>query len=216
MSVLSEVNQRQLERDLVLGGAITDPELERAKKEAKQAKQSILTFLVSSKRVTQEQLTKSTAKVLAIPYVNLLEAEISPDILKLLPKDVAQRFMAVPLGELDNDTLAVAMLDAGNIQAVDYLSQKIEHQLKVYMASEAGIRNVIGQYDDDVDGGMSSVLEDDELDSLRRHGQEGNGDAGEGKDGKDGDGAPSEAEKIKTIVQDSPISRALTASRGRG
>ena len=58
MSVLSELNQKQLERDLVLSGAISDPELERAKKEAKQAKQSILMFLVSSKRITHEQLTK--------------------------------------------------------------------------------------------------------------------------------------------------------------
>jgi type IV pilus assembly protein PilB len=65
----------------------------------------------------------------------------------LLPQDVAEHYMAVPLGEMSNK-LVIAMLDADNVQAVDFLSNKIGRPLKVYAASEEGIRNVFKQYEE--------------------------------------------------------------------
>ena len=80
-----------------------------------------------------------------MPYVNLTNIGIDPKILQLLPREVAENYMAVPLGEMQN-RLVVAMLDADNVQAVDFLSNKIGRPLKVYAASESGIRHVLGQY----------------------------------------------------------------------
>ena len=47
--------------------------------------------------------------------------------------------MVVTLGEIDNKVI-VAMLDADNIQAVDFLQNKIGRPIKVYAASEKGLR----------------------------------------------------------------------------
>src|SRR5690606_28979113 len=92
-------------------------------------------------------------------------------------------FMAVPLAEVQN-RLAVAMIDANNVQAVDYLANRIQRPLKVFMASEVGIRHVLDQYKTD----LSSV------DVAAKASQE----ETQSSDNKD----------IKTIVQGSPISRA--------
>src|SRR5205814_1275212 len=92
-----------------------------------------------------EALTKVIAKVAKIPYVNLSNSHIDAKILELLPQDIAERYMAVPLGEMQN-RLVVAMLDADNVQAVDFLSNKIGRPLKVYAASESGIRQILHQY----------------------------------------------------------------------
>jgi type IV pilus assembly protein PilB len=89
--------------------------------------------------ITDEQLTKANATITKVPYVNLQTAKVDPAILALLPQDIAERYMAVPLGEMQH-RLVVAMLDADNVQAVDFLSNKIGRSLKVYVASEAGIR----------------------------------------------------------------------------
>src|SRR3546814_14666473 len=85
------------------------------------------------------------AHVNKVPYVNLIDAQIDPKILDLLPQETAERYMAVPLGEMQH-RLVVAMLDADNVQAVDFLSNKIGRPLKVYSASETGIREVLQQY----------------------------------------------------------------------
>ena len=56
-----------------------------------------------------------------MPYVDLKNVEMDQAVFTLLPLEVAERSMVVPLRE-SNGQLVVAMLDVGNIQTVDYLS----------------------------------------------------------------------------------------------
>lgn len=202
MKVLSATAQQQVEDELVADKVIARADLELLNQQSEKEGTPIFSLLVSSGKVSDEQLTKAMAQVSKVPYVNLTTASIEPDVLKLLPADVAERYMAVPLGEMQH-RLVVAMLDAGNVQAVDFLSNRIGRPLKVYAASEEGIRQVLHQYQIDI---SDKVV--DEISTL-------NGEAAEpphknmitGKESqpKEGDG------NIKTIVQDSPISKALSA-----
>lgn len=201
MSVLSEENQRRLEQSLVDSKLIESNQLEQLKKDASSAKVPLLSYLVQQGHITSEQLTKVTAEVMGLPYVNLVASKVNPSILGLLQQDVAERFMAVPLGEMEN-RLAVAMLDPNNVQAVDFLSNKIGRPLKVYMASEEGIRHVLDQYNADLQKATNEAMDtvDSELaaaDSVQEMVNAGSK-------------PKSEKDEIKTIVQDSPISRALS------
>jgi type IV pilus assembly protein PilB len=146
---------------------------------------------------TQQQLTKTIAHVSKIPYVNLLEARIDPKVLEMLPQDIAERYMAVPLGEMQH-RLVVAMLDADNVQAVDFLSNRISRPLKVYAASEEGIRQVLHQY--------SAQLSDNLVNEIGNMGNDLKVDTAVQDEQK----AQKAAENITTIVQDSPISKALS------
>lgn len=197
MSVLSVAAQTEVENQLVDDQIITRADLATLKSQAKDSGTPILSLLVSSGKITNEQLTKTIAHVSKVPYVNLLEARIDSKILELLPQDIAERYMAVPLGEMQR-RLVVAMLDADNVQAVDYLSNRIGRPLKVYAASEEGIRQVIHQYDtkisDNLVEAIGQIGEDVRLDTTM---------ADERK-------AQKAAESISTIVQDSPISKALS------
>ena len=197
MSVLSTDNQKDVEAVLVKDKVITQAELNSHRDEALKAKEPLLSIMVQNNYLDTEQLTKAISEVTNLPYVNLSESKSDPNVLKLLPKDIAKRFMAVPLGQMQN-RLVVAMLDANNVQAVDFLSNKIGKPLKVYMASEAGIRKILEQYTADLDEvieatGGSKTLSPQENEQAT----------------KDESDAP-ETGDIKTIVQDSPISRALS------
>ena len=120
MSVLSAAVQTQVEDMLVEDKILSRPDLALLKAEAKGKGAPLFGLLVSSGKVTNEQLTKTIAHVTKIPYVNLIDSKIDPKVLELLPEDIAERYMAVPLGEMQH-RLVVAMLDADNVQAVDYL-----------------------------------------------------------------------------------------------
>src|SRR5579883_820774 len=160
MSVLSAATQTQVENDLVSSGILSAAQLADAQGLAKAKGNSLFTTLVSSKLVTDEQLTKAIAKATGVPYVNLVNVTIDTKVLDLLPQDIAERYMAVPLGEMQN-RLVVAMLDGNNVQAVDFLSNKIGRPLKVYAASESGIRQVLHQYQANISqqvvGEMSTI-----------------------------------------------------------
>lgn len=196
MKLLSADAQTQVEDALVADNTITRADLEEIKKKAEAEGKPILSSLVESGKINDEQLTKASAKVSKIPYVNLMTARIDPKVLALLPADIAERYMAVPLGEMQH-RLVVAMLDAGNVQAVDFLSNRIGRPLKVYAASEEGIRQVLHQYSIDISDAVT-----DEISNINEQGE---------KPSEKGDKRGiDKADNIKTIVQDSPISKALT------
>lgn len=203
MSVLSRAAQKQVEDELVSHAAVSKEQLDNLKAEAEKQGTSLISLLVSSGQVNDETLTKTIARVAKVPYVNLGSARIEPEVLDLLPQEVAERYMAVPLGEMQN-RLVVAMLDADNVQAVDFLSNKIGRPLKVYAASESGIRNVLKQYQANlsrqVAGDMSGLSAS--IDAVGA--QEGQEVETQVKPGQ-------QSKNFKTIVQDSPVSKALTA-----
>ena len=170
MNVLSAASEQQIQDVLVSSGMLDADKLAEARKAAKAKKEPLFGYLVKNNYISDEQLTKANATVTNMPYVNLTNAKIDPKVLQLLPQDIAERYMAVPLGEMQH-RLVVAMLDADNVQAVDYLSNRIGRPLKVYVASEAGIRQVLRQYEARLDTQMKEVLEEGRRATRKRHGR---------------------------------------------
>lgn len=197
MAVLTDDYQQKLEALLVADKLLTHDQIEEHRKVASHSGTPLITELLQSKAITDEALTHTIAKVSGVPYVNLGSTMIDQKVLVLLPKDIAERYMAVPLGEMDG-RLAVAMLDANNVQAVDFLANKIQRPLRVYMASELSIRHVLDQYHTDLSEGVNAAITSIENDN------EADADAAAGsKKGSEKDST------ALVIRQDSPISRAL-------
>jgi type IV pilus assembly protein PilB len=194
MSVLSAAIQKQVEEQLLKEKLVSQDKLTAAKKKAEANNTPLLSQLVTDGLLDNEHLTKTIAHVTKVPYVNLVGTFVDKKTLELLPHDIAERYMAVPLGEMQH-RLVVAMLDADNVQAVDFLSNKIGRPLKVYAASEEGIRNVLLQYPSALAKGVTDSLE--AQDSV--------------SESEDAKIDTSKVKNIRTIVQDSPISKALSA-----
>lgn len=197
MSVLSASTEQQVEEKLVQEGLITKEKLAVLKTKAAQDKTPLLTLLVTEGHISNEDLTRTIARVTNVPYVNLSTAQINPDVLALLPKEIAEQYMAVPLGEMQH-RLVVAMLDADNVQAVDFLANKIGRPLKVYAASEEGIRNVLKQYQASLDKEVTAAIAQAQADEVTAENEQKKKTGGK------------KVQDITTIVQDSPISKALS------
>jgi type IV pilus assembly protein PilB len=185
VALLTSDIQAKLTQLLIDEGLVAEAVIEAAEKESAEKSRPLIALLTEQGVVDDELLTHAIAQVSGVPYVNLSSTLIDQSVLGLLPEDIAERFMAVPLAEVQN-RLAVAMIDANNVQAVDYLANRIQRPLKVFMASEAGVRHVLDQYRTD----LSDVNE-----------------AAEVSEQENKDAATS---NVKTIVQDSPISKALS------
>ena len=175
---------------------ITLADLEHIKKSAETTNKPFFELLVTEGKVSNEYLTKVVAGINRVPYVNLLDARIERDVLRLLSKEIAERYMAVPLGQAQGK-LVVAMLDADNVQAVDFLANRIGRQLKVYTASEEGLRKVLKQYAEDVEADVAKTMGVSMKTGTEAEAEISKAVVGENKE-------------IKTIVQDSPISKALS------
>src|SRR6266404_4832582 len=206
MSVLlSETTQHQIEQELVKEGLLSEEKLELFKAKAEKDHKPLFTLLIAEKAITDEDFTKASAMVNKIPYVNLTESPpIAQKVLELITQDTANFYMAVPLGTM-RDKLVVAMLDANNLQAVDFLSGKIGKPLQVYAASESGIRRMLKQYERNIQKGVSSMLAG--VEDLTAELEE----TKEDKSAPKGEVKLNTNKKVQVIIQDSPISKALSA-----
>ena len=147
---------------------------------------SLLTELLKRKIVSDDMVAHAIAIIIGVPYVELKNITIDQDILARIPGEASSRVLAVPLGEKDG-MLNVAMVDVTNVQATDYLSNLVNQPIRVWMSSERGVREILEKYHGDLSGVKEAVKET-------------------GEEAKE-DEANS---NVKTIVQDSPISKALT------
>ncbi|HRF28904.1 MAG TPA: ATPase, T2SS/T4P/T4SS family [Candidatus Saccharibacteria bacterium] len=185
MALLTTEIQEKLLSLLIDEGLVEKSVIEASQAESQKTKEPIISVLTKQGTIDDELLTHALAQVSGVPYVNLRTTLIDENILNLLAADIAERFMAVPLAEVQN-RLAVAMIDANNVQAVDYLANLIQRPIKVFMASEAGVRHVLDQYKADLSTVDEAAVQTEE------------------------DSVAEKKANIKTIVQDSPISRALS------
>ena len=145
----------------------------------------ILDELIRRGAITDDMVAHATAMIIGVPYVELRNIIIDQDILNKIPYEAQIRVMAIPLGEKDG-MLNVAMADVTNVQATDYLSNLVNMPIRVWMSSEHGIREMIEKNHGDFSGVTEAVKETTDEAVAR------------------------EQSTVKTIVQDSPISKALT------
>lgn len=174
--------------ELLVSEGLADPaEVQRVQREAAQTKRPLMEALASQRIVTNEMIAHATAVVMGVPYVDLKNVEMDQAVFSLLPLEVAERSMVVPLGE-SNGQLVVAMLDVGNIQTVDYLSTFTGKSVRAVMSSSDGIQAVLKQYKGDFTGVEQAVkVTNQEVAQAKA------------------------SSNVKTITQDSPISKALTS-----
>ncbi|CRH89706.1 general secretion pathway protein E [Chlamydia trachomatis] len=186
MALLTDDIQNKLANLLVEEGLVQASKIEFAVKASAEQGKSLIAYLLSNKILDNEVLVHATSHVSGIPYVNLENTTIPQDVLDFIPLDIAERNMAVPIAEVQG-RLAIAMLDAMNIQSVDYLSTLIQRPIKVFMASQESIKHILDQYKTDLSG-VDALAEN--IDSQEAQAQE-------------------NKRVVQTIVQDSPISKAL-------
>ena len=187
MALLTKSAQEKI-AELIVSEGLADADLvANIRQEVELNNKPLIDELLEKKIINSEMVAHATAVIIGVPYVELKNIRMDQDTLLLLPKEATERVMAIPLGERDG-ALVVSMLDVTNVQSTDYLANLVNKPIRVVMSSERGIREVLEQYK----GDFSSVRQ-----AVRATNEE---IAIEQQSNKD----------VKTIVQDSPISKALT------
>ena len=187
MPLLTAEHQTQIIQILSTEGLVDGAKLKATVEAAEAANEPIIDFLLKNNLVDIEAIVQIEAMLLGVPYVDINDFIVDQEVLKLMPTSAAERSMAVPLQLSSGGRLSVAMLDANNIQAIDYLTSLVKKPLKVYMASEQGIRHVLEQYGTDFSSVNKAAAVSEAESKI----------------------ANEESDNLKVIVQDSPISKAL-------
>lgn len=193
--ILSAEIEHKIEQIVSQQGILKGNDLELAKLDALKQNKSLLQLLVDRGIISDGDATKLIAMGSNTPFVDLSKITIPQSVLDIIPREVAQTYMAVAFGMVDGK-LNVAMVDPQNLQAVDFLSRKTGYSINAFLAPTQQIDTWISSYTSNISEEVGEAL--------------GTGESGEAalaeevkKPGK------ADSKKIETIVQDAPITRAL-------
>jgi twitching motility protein PilT len=75
-------------------------------------------LLVDGEMVSEQDLTAAVASELGVPYIDLSERSILPDVWGAVPEDLARTYLAVAVERRDDHGLVVALADPGEEAAV--------------------------------------------------------------------------------------------------
>jgi type IV pilus assembly protein PilB len=197
--VLSSDTAQKIEQIIIDNKLVDDGVLRVAKEQANSMGKTLIEVLVERKAITDEDSTKLIALTSGTPYVDLKSREIDQKVLKLLPRDVASTYMAVPFA-MNGAKLQVAMVDPSNLQAVDFIARKTGYSLETFMATKQQVDAVLGNYTEGLGAEVAQVL-----DRAATTQQAATDAQAEKKSFKDS------AKEVENLVQDAPITRALNA-----
>ncbi len=146
----------KLGRLLLNNKIISGPQLQEAIKEQKGSGERLGSVLVKLGFIKEDTLVSFLSGQYGTPFINLSEFSINSDLIKLIPCDIAHKYLVFPLS-LRATTLVIAMADPSNIFAIDDIKFLTGYRIEVLAATESAIKEALNKYYD-TSGNLSELV----------------------------------------------------------
>jgi type IV pilus assembly protein PilB len=130
---------------LVRENLISLQQLQKAQEEQKKAGGRIGYHLTKLGFIEESELTNFLSKQYGVPSINLKEFDIDAEVVRLVPKDVAEKHQCIPVNRA-GASLILAMSDPSNIYAIDDIKFLTGYAIEVVVASEQAIKEALEKY----------------------------------------------------------------------
>ncbi|WP_191963908.1 MULTISPECIES: ATPase, T2SS/T4P/T4SS family [unclassified Psychrobacillus] len=131
---------------LVESNVISNQQLEYALTH-KSREEKLGDFLIKENLLTEQQLIEVLEFQLGIPHVNLNQYSIEPELIQLVPKELAKRTYIMPLKK-DRNKLLIAMADPMDYFAIEEVRMATGCQIETSIAAKDDIYRTITKYYD--------------------------------------------------------------------
>jgi len=132
---------------LVSKGLITAKQLEDALQEQKISGNKLGSSLVKLGLITEKNLVSFLSRHFGVPAIDLSEAQIDPEVIKMIPPDVVFKYQVIPIKRIGS-TLRVAMNDPSNILAIDDIKFLTSCHVEVFVSTESAIKAAVDKFYD--------------------------------------------------------------------
>ncbi|WP_338838027.1 ATPase, T2SS/T4P/T4SS family [Kurthia gibsonii] len=129
---------------LVEANVLTEDQLQHALA-IKQPNERLGDVLIKEQLVTEQTLIEVLEFQLGIPHVNLGQFPIDSEIIQLVPKEIAKRYLLVPLRK-EKNKLFVAMADPMDYFAIEELRMLTGFRIEPCIATKQDLNKTISKY----------------------------------------------------------------------
>ena len=140
---------KQLQEIMIEQGTLTEEQVKRAQLFSKQNNVPLAEAIMRFGFATEEQVTIALSKHFAVPYASkengILIPEREQNLQEIIPEKFARENMIVPLF-LEDDDLAIAILDPTNLFLLENIKMMSGKQIKPFIASKSQLLNAIDTF----------------------------------------------------------------------
>ncbi len=158
--------KERLTEILIKNGVVKEAELKKALKVQKQKGGSLKDILIDLGFVNEKDLMAALSQGLGIPPIALSRFKIDPEILKLIPHNIAKKYQIVPVSKVGT-ILTIATADPLNVFAIDDIRSLTGLEIGTIIASQKDVQDVIDQhYGEDTHEAIEELMEDMKSEDL--------------------------------------------------
>lgn len=136
----------QLKHRLIEERLVTGEEFDALAEEARRKQQNLLDVLVSDKAIEPNYLSGLIAEYLGVDMASLDAHSLDPDMIRLLPEDVARQREAIIFGREEDGALMVAMADPSDLESIKFLTQFLKAKIHPFLATSNDLNRGFSVY----------------------------------------------------------------------
>ncbi len=148
---------------MVETGLLTFDQVDAVRSEAEAAGEGLLDTLVKSGQFDPSMVTMAKASYFGVESIQLADLRLTDEIIKAIPRHVAKKYSAVPVGVGDG-SIVVAVADPSDIEAIDGLQVALGKTVELRVAAPQEIEEALGRYYGG--GGTGGRSEDSEISKM--------------------------------------------------
>ncbi len=126
-------------------GLITEEQLSLALTRQRETNERLGKILINMGYVSETTVLRILRVKLDVPIVNIKKRHLDPEIVKIIPEQLAKKYKIIPIGR-NNSTIMLAMADPLNVFAVDDVRILTGCDVETAIASESEIDDAITKY----------------------------------------------------------------------
>jgi type IV pilus assembly protein PilB len=185
------IEEQQLKSFIIDSGLVSKKDMEDAQLEATAKKMTLGSVLVNHGKLSQDDLRKTQAYILGIPFVDLKGQKVDFEILSLVPEPIARNHNIVAYKK-GPDSLEVAMLDTDDLHAIDFIKKKVGLRILPRLTDAESIKSALVQYQKSLKAEFGDLIKQDTV-SL--------------KELSDDLGSTASGDDLKKLAEDLPVIR---------
>ena len=165
MAVKGLQRHKTVKEILLESQALTEEQLAAADAEAAAGNKSLQQAIIDAKLLAKEPLLKALAEGWQVEIADLVEMNISAEIVKIIPEKVARRHIAVPFTKAEN-MIAFAMSDPRDLDIIEDLQLRTGLQVKTYLALPQDVFDTLDAAYGKGGGALIKSLEEEEAPKI--------------------------------------------------
>ena len=145
---------------LLSEGKLTAEQVDALKLESATSGKTLMDLLMLKHLVTAEDVLRSKAKMLGIPYYSEARASVSPELLTLISVDLARNYKVVPISlDKQKGVMRLVMEKPEDLAVVDFFQKRTGYRIETLLTSPENLETLIATiYSQSLSGEISGVL----------------------------------------------------------